>query len=194
MSHERQPAGWTRADLERMPDGDGMRYELLGGELYVTATPAPVHQIAIMELASLLRDPARAEGLLVLPGPLDVVPSDGTVLRPDLVVIAPRDLGTYAASGTPAMVVEVLAPRSRATDLGQKRARYAEVGIPHYWVVDPAAPALTAFELRDAAYVEVARVEGDAAFAASAPVAVTVVPAALVAPFRGAGGGGGGGG
>jgi hypothetical protein len=48
-------------------------------------------------------------------------------------------------------------------------------------VVDPDAASLTAWELRDGAYVEVGTFDGDSAFEATLPFALTVVPAALVA-------------
>jgi hypothetical protein len=47
-----------------------------------------------------------------------------------------------------------------------------------YWIIDPLVPSLVA--LRDASYVEVARVEGAQAWTATAPYAVTVVPADLL--------------
>lgn len=50
-----------------------------------------------------------------------------------------------------------------------------------YWVVDPLEPAITAWWLRDDAYIEVAHVIGADSFAAQHPFAVDVVPAELVA-------------
>jgi hypothetical protein len=41
-------------------------------------------------------------------------------------------------------------------------------------------PSLTALELRDGAYVEVARVEGEQAWTAERPYPATVVPADLL--------------
>jgi hypothetical protein len=48
-----------------------------------------------------------------------------------------------------------------------------------YWIIDPLVPSLVALELRDASYVEVARVEGAQAWTATAPYA-TVVPGDLL--------------
>src|SRR3954451_22471887 len=35
---------FTSADLELMPEGDGKRYEIIDGELYVTHAPSYEHQ------------------------------------------------------------------------------------------------------------------------------------------------------
>jgi hypothetical protein len=48
-----------------------------------------------------------------------------------------------------------------------------------YEVVNPDEPELIAWELRDGAYVEVARVRGDEEYAAGQPYAVTVRPSDL---------------
>lgn len=52
-----RPAGrpFTVDDLERMPD-DGMRYELLDGELYVSAAPSKRHQRLLKRLLRLIDD------------------------------------------------------------------------------------------------------------------------------------------
>ncbi len=50
----------TNADVESMPD-DGNRYELIDGELYVSAAPSVLHQIVLMNITVALRGlPRRA--------------------------------------------------------------------------------------------------------------------------------------
>lgn len=79
----------------------------------------------------------------------------------------------------PLLAVEVLSPSTRVVDLTLKRARYEAAGCPSYWVVDPDVPSLTAWELRDGEYVEVATVTADEVFDATLPFPVAVVPTAL---------------
>jgi Uma2 family endonuclease len=54
--------------------------------------------------------------------------------------------------------------------------------VPAYWIVEPDRihPELTVFELRSDAYEQTAHVTGDEDYRAAAPLAVTIVPSALV--------------
>ena len=168
----------TRDDLDAMPD-DGHRYELIDGTLVVTPAPSRRHQRMSFRLGVVL-DAARPSNLEVLAAPFDVALSDGSVLQPDLVV-APRSGFTEDdLPVAPQLVVEVLSPSTRRVDLTLKRSTYEEAGCPSYWVVDPDGPTLTAWELRDGQYVEVAHVSGDEQYTATAPFQVIVCPARLL--------------
>lgn len=169
----------TRADLDAMPE-DGHRYELIDGVLIVSPSPARRHQRAVLRLVRLLDD-AAPEDLEVLVAPFDVALSDDTVIIPDIVVARRSDLTERDLPAPPVLAVEVLSPSTRRFDLMLKRSRLEAAGTLAYWVVDPDEPALTAWELRNRRYVEVAHVVGPETFTASAPFPVTVVPAQLVA-------------
>ncbi len=99
---------------------------------------------------------------------------------------APPDVRVYVApldatlSERPLLCVELLSPGTRRHDLAVKRGAYERAGVLSYWIIDPLVPSLVALELRDDSYVEVARVEGAQAWTATAPYAVTVVPADLL--------------
>ena len=84
-----------------------------------------------------------------------------------------------------APVVEISGTRqSRNRDFGEKREAYAEAGIGHYWVLEPApAPTLTAFELAGGAYKEIASSREPVALAR--PFAVEIDPGRLTRPRRG---------
>lgn len=174
----------TRADLDRMPD-DGHRYELLDGALLVTPAPGTRHQVCVVEVALPLRLAADGRDLVVLVAPFDVAFSDFTVLEPDVVVVRRADLDDRGTSVAPRLVVEVLSPSTRKTDLGTKRLAYEGAGVEWYWIVDPAVPGLTVLHLEDGRYVEEARVEGEQAYTATAPLSVTIVPSDLLKPLTG---------
>lgn len=162
---------FTRADLDAMPD-DGRRYELIDGALIVTPAPSPRHQMVSGELFTLLRRFCPAH-LQVLFAPLDVAMADDTVVEPDLLV-APRDaFSPRDLPQAPLLAVEVLSPSTRRIDLTLKRSRYEEAGSPSYWVVDPLVPELTAWELRDGRYVEVAHVRENGLVELDAPFPVS---------------------
>jgi len=61
-----------------------------------------------------------------------------------------------------------------------KRSRFEAAGCPSYWAVDPDEPSVTAWQLQDQAYVEVAHAVGQEQVALEAPYPVTIVPAELV--------------
>jgi Uma2 family endonuclease len=168
----------TAVDLETMPD-DGHRYELIDGTLIVTPAPVPRHQVMVGELYLLLRNSC-PESLRVLLAPLDVVLAPDTVVQPDLLVTRRVDLTERNLPTAPLLAVEVASPSTRLLDLNLKKARYEQAGCPSYWVVDPDQVTLTAWELHDGQYVEVARVTGDEVFEARHPYPVRVVPADLL--------------
>jgi Uma2 family endonuclease len=171
--------GTTPAYLETTPD-DGLRYELIDGVLVVTPSPGLHHQVVVSELLVLLYG-AATEGCRVLVAPFDVALDAATVVIPDVLVARRSDLTAKNLPASPLLAVEVLSPSTRRIDRTRKFEKYQRAGIPSYWIVDPLVPSLVAWELRDGAYVRVAEVSGEEAFAATEPFPVTVVPAALVA-------------
>ena len=61
----------------------------------------------------------------------------------------------------PDWVCEVLSPATRKIDLTDKRRLYATAGLGHLWFVDPLAPTLEAFALRDGAWTLIAALKDD---------------------------------
>ena len=167
----------TRADLDALPE-DGRRHELIDGCLLLTPVPGVAHQIAVGNLLHLLHARCPPE-LELLPGPLDVVLSADTVLRPDLIVAHREDFTERDLPKAPLLAVEVLSPSTKRVDLMLKWSRLEAAGCPAYWVVDPDTPRLIAWEMRDGAYAQVAEVTGDEVARLEVPFAVTVVPADL---------------
>ena len=60
----------------------------------------------------------------------------------------------------PDWVLEVASPSTQADDLGVKRCRYAEIGVPEYWMFDPkggvyppGTPRLQGLKLADGKYI-----------------------------------------
>lgn len=169
----------TRADLDSMPD-DGHRYELIDGVLIVTPAPSATHQTVVLELAVLFHAACPSD-LKILVAPFDVALADDTIMQPDVLVARRSDVTERDLPVAPVLAVEVLSPSTRRIDLTLKKSRLEEAGCPHYWVVDALTPALTAWQLRAGAYVEIGHVTGEQALSVQEPFAVEVVPAQLVA-------------
>ena len=134
----------TYEDLELIQEERlGDRHEIINGELVVTPSPAPMHQIVSRELFRLLDRHVRTSELgEVLYAPVDVRLTPDNVLIPDIIFIA-RDrlhiIGPKTIDGPPDLVVEILSPGTRHRDLDTKRAVYARFGVQEYWLVDPDA-------------------------------------------------------
>jgi Uma2 family endonuclease len=197
---------FTWADLQALPE-DRFRWELVDGQLFVTASPSGRHQYAVAQLHLVLHA-ACPDDVLVTLAPYDWVISQGTVFVPDLMVVRRDEFDPDGPfTGTPLLVVEVRSPSTAATDETLKRQQYEQHGAAAYWLIDPGGPAgmarpneggagttgggapprvpsLTALRRQDGAYVEVASIAGDEPYEADFPFPVTVAPGRLVAPRR----------
>ncbi|MFE0023528.1 Uma2 family endonuclease [Amycolatopsis sp. NPDC059021] len=178
MTEIQYPAGsgpMTVRDLEGMPE-DGRRYELIDGMLHVSPAPGRRHQKTGLRLCGML-EAACPPRLEVLIAPFAVRIGDRLELQPDVVVGREEDFTEKDLPAAPVLAVEVLSPSTVLYDLNDKKAAYERLGVPSYWVIDPAEPELTVFELdRYGHYQRVAKAAGDEAFDAERPFPVRIVP------------------
>ena len=131
---------------------DGKRYELLDGEVYVTPAPSPLHQRLVLRLARMLQEQL-SPPIEVFVSPIDVILSPHDVVQPDLVVVDnPSQVSNRGIEGGPLLVIEVLSPTSTAYDRTTKSHRYATLGIPHYWIVDPGSRRVECYRREGAMY------------------------------------------
>jgi Uma2 family endonuclease len=164
---------FTVDDLEFMPD-DGNVYELIDGVLIVSPPPTRRHQRALLRLGELLDDTC-PDDLAVLWPPYVVRPADDTELRPDLQVSWEVDIEGEVVLDAPELVVEIADPNSAINDLNNKKAAYARMGVPHYWVLDPARPSLLVYAFNGGDYVQKARIQAEEPFETDVPFPVRVV-------------------
>lgn len=129
--------------------GPEVRGEYIDGELVMAALPSRAHQAMCFRLARLLDD-AMPEGAHVTMS-WGWKPADDE-FGPDVMVF-PETEDQKRFKGIPHLAVEVLST-DRAADLMRKFAKYAAVGLPRYWVIDPEVPEILIFELVGGGYVE----------------------------------------
>lgn len=174
-SVNRPSGGSTLADLEAMPSNDGKRYELVDGHIIVSPWPAHYGGVSF-HLGPILAHavpPGHASYRLCrldLPGEQRVIP--------DLMVAPHSSVGDRGVHTPVLLVVEVLCGLGE-DDLALKRAAYAAVGVPAYWLIDAEKPLATCLRLEGdqySVYAEGAVVEVDW------PLAVTVDVAAVARP------------
>lgn len=153
-------AKFTYEDLLDIPP-DRNRYEIVDGELFVTAVPAPLHQIIVGNLYGELRTHVRKHGLgVVFVAPCDIVFTESTVLEPDLFFVSSSRLhiiGEKNLSGPPDLVVEVMSESTRRLDRKIKPKKYAEYGVPEFWLIDPEGELIEIFRLKNGEYELVGR-------------------------------------
>jgi len=158
---------YTYADYAQL--SEGAPYELIHGELVMSPSPTPFHQIIQSNLHFALTQFVRTEGLgQVLTAPMDVRLSEEDTVQPDLIFIATERrgiIGEQAIDGAPDLIVEILSPSTAYRDLTTKKRLYEQHGVSEYWIVDPQGQTVEVFELTDERYMQYARVieEGTAA-------------------------------
>jgi Uma2 family endonuclease len=148
-------------DLVDTPD-DCRRYELLDGALFVTPSPRPLHQRVSKRLQRQLEAYFEDGGLgEVFDAPVDVILTMHDVVVPDLVVVTvPPQITERAIEGVPTLIVEILSPSTGTRDRTLKAGRYATLGVPHYWIVDPLHKTIECYRLRGAQYAPVTAAQG----------------------------------
>lgn len=167
MPRHDAPERATYADIEAAPPNTVA--ELIDGVLHTQPRPAPRHAIASSYLGDELVSPyAKGRGG---PGGWWILDEPelhlgGDVLVPDLAgwrkERMPAMPDTAYFTVVPDWVCEVISPSTQRKDLFAKRPLYAEYGVAHLWLVDPAARSLEAFELRDGHWTLIAALTDDA--------------------------------
>jgi Uma2 family endonuclease len=142
------PRRATYEDYRGFPD-DGLRYEILDGEIYMTPAPSPRHQYASKRLQRILEAHFESAGhdCLVFDAPIDVILGREDVVQPDLVVTPRSQISAIGIQGPPLLLVEILSPSRPEYDRLTKARRYAAHQVPHYWILDPDERTLECFRL-----------------------------------------------
>jgi len=182
MADIEHPAGsgpLTVHDLEGMPD-DGRRRELIDGVLIVSPAPGRRHQKIAYRLYGVL-EASCPSGFEVIGAPFAVHSGDKIELQPDVLVGRDEDFTEKDLPAPPVVAVEVLSPSTAICDLNLKKAVYERLRTWSYWVIDPAGPELTVFELdEDGHYQQVAKAASDEVLEVERPFPVRIVPRELL--------------
>lgn len=130
---------FTYEDYLRTPEG--LRYELVEGDLRMVPLPNVFHQKISKRLQHILLEWIEGRGLgEVYDAPLDVVLSEHNVVQPDLLYVSRERLGIIKQAniwGAPDLVVEILSANTAEWDQVNKRQVYAKYGVRELWIVDP---------------------------------------------------------
>ena len=143
MNKTINPIRWTIHDIDALPENEGVRREIIDGELFVTRAPHWKHQQIIARLTNALENWSEQYGdgnTLPTPG---VIPSQEDSVIPDLVWVSNERLAAIEDEAGhftdfPELVVEVLSAGERNIyrDKQAKLKLYSQGGVREYWIVD----------------------------------------------------------
>lgn len=136
--------------------------ELVDGKLEVLPMPSILHQLIVEFLHDALKIYVRQRRLgQTVFAPLPVRIRKDTLREPDVIFVSrergvkPEDKRLEGAD----LVMEVVSPDdgSHKRDYEEKRADYAQLRVPEYWIVDPQTERITVLALKGKQY----RVHGE---------------------------------
>ena len=158
----------TVADLDAYPEDDGNRYELIGGELFVSCAPGIPHQRVILNLEIALSDYLKANPIGILVPGAGAIFSDYDAVIPDIAFVRHERWDQVVTgekfTGAVDIVIEVLSPgaANRRRDLSAKRSLYGKYGVEEYWIIDSDNLAVMVFRLEGSMLEEISTLTGDA--------------------------------
>jgi Uma2 family endonuclease len=152
----------TVADLDACPD-DNNRYELIGGELFVSRAPGLSHQRVLHNMQIAFADYLKANPIgIIVPG-TGMILSDYDAVIPDICFVRNErwDEVVTGEKFTRAvdLVIEILSTgkENRERDLSVKRQLYAKYGVEEYWIVDRENQCVLIYRLQGNILEEVAK-------------------------------------
>lgn len=132
---------------------DNMVGEIIMGELHVSPRPAPKHSNSASGVVDQLRGPFHSGkggpgGWIILFEP--EVHIESNIFVPDIAGWRRENMAQIPDeaffSVTPDWACEVLSPSTAVLDRVKKMPLYAQIGVKHFWLVDPIAKTLEVYE------------------------------------------------
>jgi Uma2 family endonuclease len=139
---------------------EGVRCEVIDGEILMVAPPSRMHQGISGELFVKIKNFLEGKPCKVYSAPFSVRLNpqednrDDTVLEPDITVICDSSkLDARGCNGAPDLIIEILSPSTARHDRIVKFRKYQEAGVREYWIVDPDTKSVQVFILEDRRYI-----------------------------------------
>ena len=146
----------TYDDYVTFPDSDGIRKEIIEGELFMSPAPSIKHQLILKRLSQLLDRFVQQQFLgEVVFAPCDVIFSNINILQPDIIYISRENfeiLTELNVKGAPDLIIEILSPSTIENDRIYKKLVYEKYGVKEYWIVDPQQETIEVWTLKDARF------------------------------------------
>ena len=147
---------WSDEEYLWLTDHTCRPIEFTDGYVEELPMPTSTHQAILLFLYRLFHDYLHPRGGVAMVSALRMRIREGKFREPDLLILRsrsdPRYQDRYWLGAD--LVAEIVSPDDPERDLVEKRADYAEAGIPEYWIVDPRDETVTVFVLQGETYVE----------------------------------------
>jgi Uma2 family endonuclease len=147
----------TLIDVYRLlPEGTPI--QVIQNQFYMSPSPRFDHFSVSKEIFIKLNTYVTQNDLgEVIYAPVDVYLGNSNAVQPDVFFISNsnkhfiKEDGIY---GAPDLIVEVLSPGNRNTDLIKKKGVYEQFGVKEYFIVDPADKSVLSYYLKDGKYAD----------------------------------------
>lgn len=131
---------YTIEDIYALPDG--VRAELIDGQIYYMASPTWTHQRISMFLSRAIGNYIESENgnceVLAAPFAVFLNNDDKNYFEPDISVICNiSKLDEKGCHGAPDWIIEIISPGNKSMDYFKKLFKYQAAGVREYWIVDP---------------------------------------------------------
>jgi len=139
---------YTIDDIYALPEG--VRAELIDGQIYNMAPPSRQHQRIITELATIINNHIKSNNgkceVNVSPFAVFLNEDDAKYLEPDISVVCDKNkLDDKGCHGAPDWIIEVVSPSNSSYDYVLKLNKYMAAGVREYWIVNPIDKAITIY-------------------------------------------------
>lgn len=143
-----QEKKYTVEDIYALPDG--VRAELIDGQIYYMAAPSWTHQRISRKLHQAIANYIDSHGgeceALAAPFAVFLNGDDANYLQPDISVICDLSkLDENGCHGAPDWIIEIVSPSSEPRDYIKKMLKYGTAVVREYWIVDPEKQRTTVY-------------------------------------------------
>ena len=143
----------TYEDYLTFPDNDGIRKEIIEGELFMSPAPSIKHQRILRKLSFIINEYVNKNDLgEIFFAPCDIIFSNINIVQPDLIFISKENyqiLTDLNIQGAPDLLIEILSPSTKENDRIFKKHIYERFGVKEYWIVDPESETVEIWELKN---------------------------------------------
>ena len=147
----------TLVDVYRLlPEGTPI--QVINNQFYMSPSPNFQHFDVLDTISDALKEEVKKQNAgRIFFAPLDVFLGESNAVQPDIFFLSNaskeyiKNDGIY---GAPDLIVEILSPSNKNTDLIKKKAIYEQFGVQEYFIVDPADKSVLTYYLKEGKYSE----------------------------------------